>query len=139
MSTKTTKPYLYFYYDQNNSGGKFYPVWEDDDGNEVFDIAVKSKSHDKANRIAEVFGGVYFDGVLKGEDCNCCGDRWSMAYSSEPDNYNVLTEDGFNRRLKGDGWFTPASVVLIDGNVKRVYVQGELVATGDLFEDDDDE
>lgn len=59
---------MFYKFDQNNSGGEFngpkYVIVEADDEDEAMEIAVGD-------------GDVYFDGVDKGIDCPCCGDRWS--------------------------------------------------------------
>lgn len=61
----------YLFY-QNNSGGAFEIDDEAGIGPRVW-IEADSPAH--ANeRAMEI--GVYFDGVYKGVDCPCCGDRW---------------------------------------------------------------
>lgn len=57
---------------QNNSGGFF------DGPPEIIIYAVTAV---EANALAET-KGVYFDGVEKGVDCDCCGDRWYPAWES---------------------------------------------------------
>lgn len=59
---------------QNNSGGYYigsYSVW------------IETFNHNAANALAQEFCGVYFDGVEKGKDCACCGDRWSRIYDED--------------------------------------------------------
>jgi len=62
----------WYRYAQNNSGGSFigpyYTIW------------VEAPDTDTANDIAEQHG-VYFNGVLDGRDCECCGDRWDRAWT----------------------------------------------------------
>ena len=53
---------------QNNSGGYF-------DTSVPLCLWVEASSAEEACAIAEEHG-VYFDGVDKGIDCECCGDRW---------------------------------------------------------------
>lgn len=65
---KDTRWYEFY---QNNSGGDEIltlgqPIW------------VEADSADQANERALEFG-VYFDGVDSGEDCDCCGNRWTRA------------------------------------------------------------
>jgi hypothetical protein len=43
-------------------------------------VIIEAESADEANHIAESVG-IYFDGVEKGIDCPCCGDRWYSAYN----------------------------------------------------------
>lgn len=62
---------LKFYeFRQNNPGGQF--EYSDKISNVVWIEAPSINSaFDKAKQI-----GIYFDGVERGIDCNCCGDRW---------------------------------------------------------------
>lgn len=72
----TTK---FFMFAQNNSGGSF-----DIDDQVCEKVIIEANDADEANAIAESHG-IYFDGVSKGMDCDCCGDRWRQAdnYDSE--------------------------------------------------------
>ena len=60
----------YYTFQQKNSGGYFR-------GPER--IIIKAENAEIANEIAVEQAGIYFDGVLKGEDCGCCGNRWNRA------------------------------------------------------------
>ena len=62
-----TEANFYEFY-QNNSGGYF-------DTSMPLCLWVEASSAEEACAIAEEHG-VYFDGVDKGIDCECCGDRW---------------------------------------------------------------
>ncbi len=64
----------YFTFGQNNSGGGFHVT--DDYGEYVIIAAVDV---DDANERAKKLG-LYFDGVDSGQDCECCGDRWSPVW-----------------------------------------------------------
>ena len=46
------------------------------------DDYIYALSKEAANRTAQD-KGLYFDGVEKGIDCECCGDRWHMAWYPE--------------------------------------------------------
>lgn len=59
---------------QNNSGGVFSV-----DDNLCHRVYIEADSIDEANNIA-LIKGMYFEGVDKGIDCPCCGDRWHRAY-----------------------------------------------------------
>ena len=61
---------------QNNSGGFFLEPAQSI-------IVVAAKSEDHALEIAQK-AGLYLNGVSRGIDCDCCGDRWS-SYASEFD------------------------------------------------------
>jgi len=57
----------FYTFHQNNSGGVF--------GGPALNVIVEANSTEHANERAHDFD-VYFDGVDKGHDCECCGDRW---------------------------------------------------------------
>lgn len=59
----------FFYYRQNNSGGRFD---FDADAGISAHVIVEADSADEANERAEGIG-LYFDGS---GDCRCCGNRW---------------------------------------------------------------
>lgn len=61
---------MFYNYHQNNSGGFFK-------GPAI--VIVEADSHEEADEIAQE-NGVYFDGVSKGIDCECCGSRWSRSW-----------------------------------------------------------
>lgn len=65
--------YKWYEYHQNNSGGSF----QIDDSVSV-NVLIQATHAIVANNIAEDIG-IYFDGISKGYDCSCCGDRWSEA------------------------------------------------------------
>lgn len=71
----------YFLYNQNNSGGLFAI-----DGNVAEYVIIEAVDEICANEIAFT-KGIYFDGVDKQMDCECCGDRWYY-----PSEYNTLEE-----------------------------------------------
>jgi hypothetical protein len=61
---------MFFEFHQNNSGGSF------DYGGDVSEhVIIEADSPEEANAIAENHG-IYFDGVYKDMDCECCGNRW---------------------------------------------------------------
>lgn len=60
---------MFYTFVQNNTYGKFI-------GPHV--VIVEAASANEANAKAEsTTNVVYFDGCQEGEDCYCCGDRWS--------------------------------------------------------------
>lgn len=61
---------------QNNTGGSF--DFNEENGITHY-VIIEARNADHANRRAEAIG-LYFDGVDAGEDCECCGDRWSRQY-----------------------------------------------------------
>jgi len=72
---------MFYTFRQNNSGGSWVGFRY---------ICIEADSQDEANETALEYG-VYFDGVLRGMDCDCCGDRWSRVNSYDayrvPSNY----------------------------------------------------
>jgi len=68
---------------QNNSGGNFHDVeWsgpDDRGGVDGYHVWVLALTAVEANALAEEYAGVYFDGVQRALDCECCGDRWYRA------------------------------------------------------------
>ena len=66
---------MFYTYRQNNSYGVF-----DVDDNVKHYVIIEADSASGADEKAESIG-LYFDGVEKGRDCPCCGDRWHKAYS----------------------------------------------------------
>jgi hypothetical protein len=65
----------YFHFRQNNTGGYFTPTTRH--------IIIKADTADEANRIAVERTPIYFDGVSKGLDCQCCGDRWYAQWDDD--------------------------------------------------------
>jgi hypothetical protein len=66
---------MFYKYNQNNSGGHF--IINDEVTKHVI---IEADSAEEANQRAEKIG-IYFNGVSCGQDCDCCGDRWSSAWS----------------------------------------------------------
>lgn len=75
----------FFTFYQNNSGGYFL---EDEDVDHY--VVIQAKNHHEANDKAQDIG-IYFDGVKKGIDCDCCGDRWNeVGINDGSDTYRVF-------------------------------------------------
>lgn len=72
MPTATVKT-KWYHFRQNNSGGSFHIDDERGIGPHVY---IEAMNADHANDLAGRIG-IYFDGVNTGNDCSCCGDRWS--------------------------------------------------------------
>jgi len=82
-------------YSQNNSGGGF-------DARGGYATYIHAPSASQADAIAEN-NGIYFDGVRDGSDCPCCGDRWSSAWSNEPDIEDCTVAELAEKIVAGDG------------------------------------
>lgn len=64
---------MFYTFSQNNSGGSFD---FDEQAGIAHYVIIEAASKDEAiNRATQI--GLYFDGTDTGEDCPCCGDRWS--------------------------------------------------------------
>jgi hypothetical protein len=99
---------MFYTFSQNNSGGSFEI---NDRLNEY--VIIEAKSAAIANKIAKQIG-IYFDGIKKKLDCECCGNRWHrssesdatkipMIYGKEVDSSNsncVIYTDLKLRKLK---------------------------------------
>jgi len=66
----TGEEIMFYEYYQNNSGGTYRGP--------ARMVCVEASNPQEADRRAEAVG-LYFDGVRKGFDCECCGNRWPRA------------------------------------------------------------
>jgi hypothetical protein len=60
----------FYIWNQNNSGGSF-----DVDDDVSHRVVIEADSYELAEARAFDFG-IYYNGVDRGRDCDCCGDRW---------------------------------------------------------------
>lgn len=74
---------MWFTYTQNNSYGTFDI---DTDAGITVKVIIEADDHNEANDRAEKIG-LYFYG---GQDCPCCGYRWSEAWSDDGDEFPSL-------------------------------------------------
>lgn len=61
---------MFYTFEQNDAGGDFLGGYES--------VVIEADTAEEANERAERLG-LYFNGVNKGIDCECCGDRWTRA------------------------------------------------------------
>lgn len=67
----------FYTFSQNNSGGGWIK-----DNNLDQEVIIEAQNLDEAiNKAMNL--GIYFNGVEKGLDCDCCGDRWYEPYLEE--------------------------------------------------------
>lgn len=78
---------MFFTYIQNNSGGRFHV-----DDSVAHYVIIEAKSVKQANRRAEDVG-LYWDGVAKDRDCDCCGDRWYSVWNDNDGTEKPLIYD----------------------------------------------
>ena len=93
----------FYEFRQNNSGGSF-------DTDMPRCLWIEASSEEEACAIAEEHG-VYFDGIDKGIDCECCGDRWYRPWKDamtreEVDSWYTQYWTGPNA-VKWDKWEDP--------------------------------
>lgn len=74
---------MFYEFRQNNSGGRFTV---DQERGISCGVVIEATDHIHANYLAGRLG-IYFDGVDRGNDCSCCGDRWYEV--SEDDGYEI--------------------------------------------------
>lgn len=118
---------MFYLYDQNNSGGFFQS-----DDKVCQNVIIEADDEREADYIA-IGLGIYFDGVVNGRDCDCCGDRWSSMYgwgyaqgTEVPTIYGQSVEDGVYSDKYGIGWTTPyAYIHYKDGRVEAVEYRKE--------------
>jgi hypothetical protein len=67
---------MFYHYRQNNSYGCFVTDERLDQ-----DVIIEASSPAEADKRAESLG-IYFEGVRRGTDCSCCGDRWHRAFET---------------------------------------------------------
>ena len=87
---------LHWYeFTQNNSGGSF-----DVSDTTCHRMFIEAYNSDQATSKAEDLG-CYWNGVEEGNDCECCGDRWSPAGDALifPYNYGSFTDIEKERML----------------------------------------
>ena len=107
----------FFTYRQTNSGGNFDV--RTFDGIAHF-VIVEADNPKHANKRAKEIG-LYFNGVRKGEDCSCCGDRWSK----ESKGYSEPCIDGKPAHLYVRSHFFKdrCFVHYLNGDVKEIELK----------------
>ena len=117
---KRTVDTKFYTFDQNNSGGGF--------GKPAIHVIIEALNYEDANSRAEDIG-LYFDGVASGNDCECCGDRWSSQWrdykaSETPKIYGqspeVYVRDSKNIKW-GDKTLPEIKVFFLDGTTKEYF------------------
>ena len=110
---------MFYLYDQNNSGGGF-----DVNDRVAHYVFVEADSAAEADRKAEEIG-IYFDDDFN-IDCECCGTRWSRAWSDEGE--ETPTIYGKPIEEHDDPWMRdgkPRAHVYYKDGTKRSYTRSK--------------
>lgn len=83
---------MFFRYSQINVGGHYV-------GAQIVFVEAANAADAEAMALRE---GVYFDGVVAGRDCECCGDRWTRYADEFPTLEEAIASVGDSRRPEGD-------------------------------------
>lgn len=106
----------FFQFRQNNSGGAF-------EGDYIRYI-IEADSAEAANNRAIRETEIYFNGVDNGSDCECCGDRWSPAWSGDKgDPEPMIYGKPIAKEISKWDWGLKTQVLYADG--RRVDHGGE--------------
>lgn len=117
---------MFYLFNQCNSGGYF--IVSDKVCHRLF---IEADDGEEALQIAENLG-CYWDGVNKGLDCPCCGDRWYTYYDEidinkmKNDGYEVSVCDSIEEYAQylanTYGRTSPdARIFYKDGNIKEIF------------------
>lgn len=101
----------FFKFRQNNSGGHWYI---DDEVGLGPNVWIEANSPKDANRRAEDLG-IYFDGVATGNDCECCGDRWSPVWAEDTGKDAPVVDSKYDFY-----WYDTVYVHHADGKIDRL-------------------
>ena len=105
---------MFFLYNQNNSGGNFH---EDEAAGIGPYVIVEANDANHADSRA-VNIGIYFHGCSTGQDCDCCGDRWSQSYGTGDAVPSIYGEPAENMEK---GWYRSyAFVHYLNGEIKKI-------------------
>jgi len=100
----------FYEYSQNNSGGSF----DIDDASGIgVRVWIEATDDCHADSRAESIG-IYFNGIDGGMDCECCGDRWSRAWSG-----NDYDKPTFDQKY-GFMWHDTIYIHYMNGTIERV-------------------
>lgn len=108
---------MFYTFIQNNSGGE----WIFNENLAHFTI-VEANTYDDALEIAEKLE-IYFNGVARGIDCSCCGDRWDDYNNNNSQTPKIYEKDISEQTFYHWGKDTDAQVIVhyLNGDKKRWY------------------
>jgi hypothetical protein len=96
---------------QNNTGGSF-----EVNHSVSVQVYIQAPNANQANIRAQQIG-IYFDGVDRHLDCDCCGDRWYRA--SEGDVFDDPDDDKYISMLWVQEGFAYAHIYYADGSAQE--------------------
>lgn len=102
---------MFYLFVQNNSGGSFHIDAESGIG---VNVAFEANSEEEAIERAQ--NVIYFDGVNKGRDCPCCGDRWSEYTYDSAETLEELNKCKYDSFIEDSTMY----VHMLDGSVVTV-------------------
>ena len=107
---------MFYSYYQNNTGGSFV-------GPQC--VIIEAEAAEDANILSSK-AGVYFDGVLNGIDCSCCGDRWYRTYDYIGDNVPSFYNEPISEATSGFPWTKPTGIIYyLDGTKEPFDINEE--------------
>ena len=113
----------WYIFNQNNSYGSFHVT-----DTVCHRLLIEAPNYGRAIEKAEELG-CYWNGVTKGRDCSCCGDRWSR-YNDEPIDLSKYNGDikSYAQWLADEYGRTSPDIRIFyaDGNVEEVYSKKEV-------------
>lgn len=112
---KKQKKSFFYHYSQKNSFGTFDENTEKGIGT---DVIIEAHSAQDANKRAKKIG-IYFDGVDKGIDCPCCGDRWYKAYADNEGAISHTINGKALDEIESGDYRKEAYIHYIDGRIER--------------------
>lgn len=108
----------FYTYNQNNSGG----CYRVNDKVAHF-VIIQAQSNNVADALAEDIG-IYFDGCSTGDDCSCCGDRWTRSYREGTEQPEIYGKPALN--FKDDFWAgDKVYIYYLDGKIDKYTIQRE--------------
>lgn len=102
---------MFYLFVQNNSFGTY-----DIDAEAGIGVNVAFEANSELEAIERAKNVIYFDGVSKGIDCECCGDRWSTYVWRKGETIEEIVE------LKHDSLFEDSTMYIhmLDGTIVTV-------------------
>jgi hypothetical protein len=108
----------YYFFSQNNSGGRF--IVERKSGIAEY-VIIEAQNVENANRRAQDIG-LYFDGCRAGRDCHCCGDRWSSLWEEKGNDEPMIYDTPVNE-YKPTFSRSSAAIHYMDGTIKWIELK----------------